>query len=264
MGRVVPVFNDKHLADNWDDAKWIYDTAREMDIPMMAGSSVPVVWRYPPVDVRRGAKLQQIVALNFGGLDAYGFHSLEMVQALAERRAGGETGVKSVQCLSGEAVWQAGAQGIYDLELLDEALSRLQSRPIPAGKRIEELVKSPVLFTVDYRDGLRASVLTLNGAIEEWAVAWRYDDNETQSTLFATHQQRPYSHFTCLLLGIEKMMLTGKPTWPVERTLLTSGTLSALMTSQRDGGERLATPWLNIGYRSEWNWQQPNFLPEDH
>ncbi|MEY4568430.1 MAG: hypothetical protein RLY14_3400, partial [Planctomycetota bacterium] len=33
-----PIFFDKHLSDNWEDAKWIYDRAKELRIPMMAGS----------------------------------------------------------------------------------------------------------------------------------------------------------------------------------------------------------------------------------
>ncbi len=94
-GRVVPVFIDKHLADNWSDAKWAYDEARRRKVPMMAGSSLPVLWRYPPADVRRGAGLDQIVVTSFHTLDGYGFHAVEVLQCLAERRAGGETGVRS-------------------------------------------------------------------------------------------------------------------------------------------------------------------------
>src|SRR3954451_4565467 len=95
-GRVVPVFIDKHLSDNWIDAKAIYDTARELKIPLMAGSSVPGTWRYPPADVVRDARVAEIVALTYGSTDAYGFHGLEAVQSLAEQRQGGETGVRSV------------------------------------------------------------------------------------------------------------------------------------------------------------------------
>ena len=260
------MFIDKHLADNWTDAKWIYDTAKELNAPLMAGSSLPVLWRYPPADVRRGAKLKEIVAVSYHTLDAYGFHALEIVQSLAERRAGGETGVASVQCLTGKAVWEAEKSGLYDRRLLDEALSRLKERPLPPGKKIEELVTEPVLFVINYRDGLRASVFTLNHAVGEWAAAWRYagdeknnekQDGQSASALFWTQEARPFMHFAHQLMGVEKMMQTGKPTWPVERTLLTSGVLDALLISKRDGGKPLATPWLDVQYESNWNWRQP-------
>jgi hypothetical protein len=53
------------------------------------------------------------------------------------------------------------------------------------------------------------------------------------------------------------MMQTGRPVWPVERTLLTSGTLDALLVSKRDGGKRLDTPWLDVRYQTDWDWCQP-------
>ncbi len=232
----------------------------------MAGSSLPVLWRYPPNDVRRGAQLKEIVVVSYHTLDAYGFHALEIVQALAERRAGGETGVASVQCLTGKAVWETEKSGLYDRRLLDLALSRLKERPLPPDKRIEELVTEPVLFVINYRDGLRANVFTLNHSVGEWAAAWQYasdeknnetKDGESASALFWTQEARPFMHFAHQLRGVEKMMQTLKPTWPVERTLLTSGLLDALLISKRDGGITLATPWLDVQYESNWDWRQP-------
>lgn len=253
-GRSVPVFVDKALADNWRDAKWLHDTARELNAPLMAGSSLPGLWRNPAADVRRDAKLKEIVALSYHTLDHYGFHALEMVQCLAERRASGETGVRFVQCLTGDAVWAAGERGIYDKELFASALNRLERKP---AKPLRELVKEPVLWLIEYTDGLRASVFTLNGAVGEWSVAWREADGRSDSTVFWTQEARPVGHFRFLVEGVERMVHTGKPSWPAERTLMTSGLLDALLTSKKQGGARLETPHLMFGYRSEWDWRPP-------
>jgi hypothetical protein len=255
-GRVVPIFLDKHIADNWTDAKWIYDTAQRLKIPMMAGSSLPVLWRYPAVDVPRDAELEQIVAVSYHTLTAYGFHALEMVQTLAERRKGGETGIKAVQTLEGDAVWEAGERGVYDPKLLEAAISRLRT-PSYGKRTVREAAKNPSLMIIDYNDGLRASVLTLNGAANEWSVAWREKSGKSESTLFWTQEARPFQHFGFLLTAVEKMMFTGKPTYPVERTLLTSGALDALLTSKTYNGGRIETPHLNISYKTDWNWQMP-------
>lgn len=256
-GKVVPVFVDKHLADNWEDAKHIHDTARELQIPLMAGSSVPGSWREPPGDVDRDAKLAEIVALTFHTTDAYGFHALEVVQALAEQRRGGETGIRSVQCLGGEAVWAAQAEGKLDAKLFQAAWSRLP-RHLEGDRTLREAVRDPKLLLVEYRDGLRAALLELNGAVGEWTAAWRYEEaGRIESTQLWTQEGRPAAHFTLLLNGIERMMLTGRPSWNVERTLLTSGALDALLRSYAAGGVKLETPYLDVTYRPTWRWRSP-------
>src|SRR5690606_3947489 len=136
--RGLPVFCDKHLADTWTDAKWIYDEAKKRGMPLMAGSSVASAWRAPAIDLPRGAKLKEAHGVSFHRIDIYGFHVLEGMQAIIEGRAGGETGVKSVQSLSGDDVWSAAERGVYDRKLLDAAVGAMRLRVIPPGKRLED------------------------------------------------------------------------------------------------------------------------------
>lgn len=266
-GQVVPVFSDKHLADNWTDAKWIYDEAAKRKIPLMAGSSLPGLWRHPAADVEKDRPLKEIVAVSYHRLDAYGFHALEMVQCLAEQRRGGETGVKSVRTISGAAAWKAYSDGTCSRKLLEECFARLKERPLPKDKRPEEYCPEPDLFIIDYNDGLRASVLTWTNdwRLQEWAAAWQYaDKDQTASTCFWTHEWRPFQHFGIQLQGIERMFHTGEPSWPAERTLLTSGMLDFLLISKRDGGKAIETPDLaKLTYQSKWRWKEPPPPPKN-
>jgi len=259
-GRVVPVFTDKHLSWNWADAKWMYDTARELKIPLMAGSSLPVTWRRPPIDVTRGARLIEAVGISYHTLDGYGFHALEMLQCLCERRRGGETGVGAVQCLDGPEVWKARDTGRFDAKLFEAAWSR---RERITKARLEETVPRPNAFAIEYLDGFRATILTLNPVNGEWCIGWREAaEAEPRSTLFWTQEARPFGHFTFLVQGIDRMIQTGQPTWPVERTLLTTGLLDALLTSRLCGGVRLETPHLAIEYQPTFEWQEPSAAPQ--
>ena len=250
-GRVVPIFTDKHLSWNWNDSKWMYDTAKKMRIPLMAGSSLPLTWRRPPTDVKRGARLTEAVGISYHTLDAYGFHALEVLQCLCERRRGAESGVAAVQCIEGPHAWKVRC----DPELFELAWSRRER----SGMTIEELrkrVPNPTAFIIDYRDGFRATIFTLNPVNSDWAIAWK-EDGQSRSTLFWTQEARPFGHFTFLLQGIEKMIYTRRPTWPAERTLLTSGLLDALLTSKLRRGIRIETPHLAIKYRPTFQWQPP-------
>jgi hypothetical protein len=206
--------------------------------------------------VPRGAELREIVAITYHTTDAYGFHALEFVQALAEQRRGGETGVRAVQAIADEAVWRAFDEKWFDVELFDAAWSRLTETRL-RGRTLREAVPDPRHFRVEYVDGLVVHLLELNGAAGEWSAAWRYADGRSDSTLFWTQEGRPAMHFAYLLDGIEQMMLTGKPTWSVERTLLTSGTLDALLVSLADGQKRIETPYLNVSYQPVWRWIEP-------
>ncbi|MFO0891333.1 MAG: hypothetical protein U0790_19585 [Isosphaeraceae bacterium] len=260
-GRSVPVFNDKHLSYSFKKAKAMVAASKKLGFPMLAGSSLPVTWRLPPVDLPFGSEVEDALMVGVGGSDPMDFHAFEAMQCVLERRKGGETGVKNVQLIEGDAVWKAGDEGRWSKELLESALSRSDSiqglsakdgRPqnLVANGTIRGIVPRPAAYFIDYADGTRATLLMLNGALADFNLAVRVRGRrEPISLQFLLPPNPNVSYSTCLMHQVEVMIATGRAPYPVERTLLTSGILEACLDSKQQGHRLLATPHLAVSYQ---------------
>lgn len=252
-GKVVPVFNDKHLGPQWEDALWMYNRAKQMNVPFMAGSSLVVGYRSPDITIPLNSDLESAVAIGYAELDRYGIHTLEFLQSMAEKRRGGEVGVKTVQCLTGDAVWSAVESGQISMSVLEaaaEVSTHTEGSSLQTSRRPDD-----VMFLFEYNDGFVAAALMLNGFARSISAAVQLKGQDKPLASRAEERTEPrFPHFAFLLHAVERMIHTGKPAYPVERTLLTSGILDRALTSRAQGGVRLNTPELAIAY-------QPNDYP---
>lgn len=255
-GQTVPVFNDKHLSYSWARAKEMVGWAKEMNFPLMAGSSLPVTWRQPELEPKIDTPFEDALVAAYGPIEIYGFHALETLQVMLERRKGGETGVKAVTALTGKDVWKAGDEGKWSWELLEAALSK--SETIALGDLRKNVGSTPVAkmpatpaiaFLIEYLDGTRGTILLLNGHNQDFCFAGKVkDEKKIASCMFYLPGNPGARYFDALTHNIEKLFETGKSPYPVERTLLTSGILDSAMESHHRRGTRIETPELNVKY----------------
>ncbi len=270
-GRSAPVFIDKHLSYSRAEARQMVDQAKALDVPLMAGSSLPVTWRLPELEIPLGRTFKEALVASRGDLEIFGFHSLETLQCMAERRlrSGKPQGVAAVTCLEGDSVWEAGDRGVWSWPLLEHALGRSHTlnpgdikqntrdfRPQPPpGRDVQTKLRQAVAFVVEYVDGLRATVLTLNGHVDDTTIAARISNanggDSVVSTLLYLPAPPGANFFNPLVLRIEDFFRTRKPPYPVERTLLTGGILDAALESRVKNHARIETPDLaTIDYQA--------------
>jgi len=254
--RFVPLYNDKHLSYRWDWAKEMVDTCARLGIPFMAGSSVPLAQRQPPLEIPPGKRIEEAISIHGGGVESYDFHALAVLQSMVESRRGGETGVASVEFLDSEALWQAAAAGRWSPDLAKAALSAGPPlKGLPAGQpigRLEDLQKlwGPAHgVMVHYKDGLRGLALRLDSSGTHWHFACRLaGESQPRATSFYVGPWENRNLFKALAHAIQYLFIHGQAPYPVERTLLVSGILDASMHSRHQGGRRLDTPQLEFAY----------------
>lgn len=261
--RTVPMFSDKHLSWNWDWAKQMYDTSRSMGFPFMAGSSLPVTWRIPSIEMPLGSSIQEALCICYGGVDSYDFHGLETNQCMVERREGGEAGVRWIQAYRGDRFWDALENNVWSHDLMDAALCRSHtltpSRPgfndiFPTHDQMRRLVKNPVAYTYEHADGLRSTMLLMDGLVRDFNFAARLGQS---SKIVSTQMYLPMpdgrttlaDFFSPLVFNIERMFLTGRAQYPIERTLLTTGLTAGGVESLYRNQSRYDTPHLAIRYQ---------------
>ncbi|MFL6451671.1 MAG: hypothetical protein ACJ746_28940 [Bryobacteraceae bacterium] len=259
-GNSVPVFNDKHLSWNWAWAKEMYDTSRSMGFPLLAGSSLPVTWRIPSLEMPGNARVKEAITVCYGGVDSYDFHGLETLQCMLERRAG-RPGLPGCKLIAEKNFGMR--QGVWSKRLFDAALCRSHTlTPARAGFNdvfptiddMRRLVKDPVAYQYQHVDGPVATMILMSGLLRDFNFAATLDG---RSAPLSTQMYLPMpdgrttlaNFFSPLVNNAEQLFLTGKAPYPIERTLLTTGLTAAGVDSLYAGQTKLHTPHLAIRYQ---------------
>lgn len=255
--KACPYFNHRNLGFSFLEAQAMLQTAKELNIPLMAGTSMPWAFRLPEIALEPGSDVQEALMVGAGDLHGSAYDALEALHALLEPRKGGETGIRSVQLLQGDAVWAAQANQRWSLDLLRSALSRsdtplglsvLDGRPQDLVTRdvLPQLVKDPQAICMEYQDGLRSTLLLLNGAIRDFNTALQVSDHGILSTQFLMTPAPNETHGAHLAAAIEQFYLQRKAPCPIQRALLSTGVLQGCFQSRHQAGIALHTPYLRM------------------
>jgi hypothetical protein len=262
-GRSVPVFNDKHLSTDWKECVEMTEDSRRLGFPFLAGSSLPVTWRHPSIDMPVDTPLKESVCACYGGVDSYDFHGLETAQCMSERRVGGEVGIRSVTALKGEALWQEldRTEREPTRRLLVAALTRSHNLPVEGGfptapvtyEWVRKVMPDTIAYFIEHRDGFRTSMFLC--PIQDFNYAGlRADNDEIISCQMYLpmpgHGSTTADFFNPLSRHIEQLVLDGTTPYPVERTLLTSGMVIGGVESLAIGGAPFMTPEMEVRYRN--------------
>src|SRR5205085_11858570 len=128
---------------------------------------------------------------------------------------GGGTGVKAEAGLPGTAVWKAGDAGEWCWALLEAARGRSETgnpgeirRNV--GLAVGTMPAAPATaFLVEYRDGLRGTVLLLNGHVQDFTFAARLPGEAKPATCrFVVPPPPGARHFDGQALAIEQFFAT--------------------------------------------------------
>ena len=125
-------------------------------------------------------------------------------------------------------------------------------RPVPATLRRQfnvDSLKQTTVFRIEYSDGFEAAVCMNGGLVSEFCFAAHVKGHSEPVATWAPLPKPQRDHFSFLCNHIEVMFRSGKPSYPVDRTLLVTGVLDALHDSRAAGGRRIETPHLrDVGY----------------
>ena len=260
-GRSVPVFNDKHLSTVWSECVEMVEDSKRLGFPFLAGSSLPVTWRMPSIDMPIDTPLKESVCVCYGRPDSYDFHGLETAQCMSERRKGGEVGISRVAALRGENLWQTLRMEKYKdtRRLIAAALTRSHNLPVDTGyptapvtvEWAEKAMTDSIGYLIEHRDGFKTTMLM--SPIRDFNYAGlRADNDEIVSCQMylpmPTHGSSTADFFNPLARHIETLVIENQSPYPVQRTLLTSGMVIAGVDSLFQESKVIETPEMSVQY----------------
>ena len=250
--RSVPVFNDKHLSYDWDESKWMFDKSRELNFPLTGGSSTPIYYRTPEIELDIDTPIKNSVVLGDAADEGAIFHRIDVLQSFVERRKGGETGVKSVQSIRGTEAWTWVERNSWASNLIDSVTKKFEFNP----GYFQENPRTN-LCIVEYNDGTNAAVIS--GRDVGTTYAGEIEGQKEPTIISMLGWPGPFDQYHASNAQphwIVETMVTKKEPFNAERLLLSSGITNHYMQSNWENGRfspvgrRIETPFLNVSYRS--------------
>ncbi|MCF0050456.1 hypothetical protein LXM25_10330 [Dyadobacter sp. LJ53] len=250
--RSVPVFNDKHLSYDWNEAKWMFDKSRELNFPLTGGSSIPVYFRKPEMELDVDTPLKNSIVVGGAPDEGALFHCVDVLQAFVERRKGGETGVRSVQSIRGPETWKWTEQNPWAARLLEAVRIKFELKPA----HFQEIGK-PNVCIVEYNDGTKAAIYSAQGV--GWTYACEIEGRNDATIISMLDWPGPFSQYHASNAQphwITETIVSGKEPFNAERLLLSTGITAYNMESNWENGRyspvgrRIETPFMNMKYRS--------------
>jgi hypothetical protein len=264
--RSVPIFNDKHLSYNWNDAKWMFDKSRALNFPLTGGSSIPIYYRKPEIDLAPDTPLKNGLVIGDMADEGAAFHCIDVLQSFMDRRKGGETGVKSVQSIRGPEAWKWVEANPWATNLLEAVRKNFdlpaghfqqEGQTNQQGRRSNPQGRQTNLCIVEYNDGTKAA--SISGSGVGWTFAGDIEGQKNPTIISMLGWPGPISQFhagNAHEHWLIEMMLTGKEPFNAERLLVSTGIVNYYMDSNwQDGryfavGRAVETPYMNMKYHS--------------
>jgi hypothetical protein len=266
------IFVHGALANALERGRALLKQARARHIDLLAGTPQCVTWRLPEVEVPNGATLDEaLIVVQTNPLSNQAsppspspmlgraeLDGLEGLLPVIERRQGGETGVRSIRFIEGNALWRAGDKGAWSWPLLAAALSRSDSPQgdAPVDGRTQDLVglglvpklaRNPRGWLLEHRDGLRSAILVLDGVVADSNFAVRVRNGGVISAQLFRAPPPIEQHFSKLAATVEDFFRSGKSPWPVERNLLIAGLLETFRQPASRAERGIPAPSLKAG-----------------
>jgi hypothetical protein len=161
--------------------------------------------------------------------------------------------VAAVQCIHGPETWKWTERNPWAGKLLDSIRTQFQ---FEAG-HFEKTARQPGVTVVDYRDGTKAAVYSIDDV--GWTYAGEIAGRKEPFQTSMLGWPGPYSQYhaaNAFEHWIVEMMLTRKEPYNAERLLLSTGIISFNMESNWLNGKysavgrRVETPFMDMKYRT--------------
>jgi hypothetical protein len=242
------------LAATLGKARAIVELAASRHILLASGTATTVTHRLPDVEVPAGISLKEALIVVQGGCPVAEIEALHGLLPVVERRPKGESGVRRIRFLRGRDIWQAGGR-LWSRSLLAAALSRSdrpQGAPVADGRTqdllglglIPELAPDARGWILEHRDGLRSTLLDLDGVVADFNFAVQTDAGQIVSAQLHRPPGPAQHQFSRLAAVLESFFRTGKTPWPIQRSLLVAGLLDAFGQPLAQTGKWFETPDL--------------------